>query len=115
LPSSGTIDGLSKYGKTGAPSWYGDLIKFSGKAGDYTAGSQGLEIEKGRILVAIVPEMLAGHVLWKDGELADQAWLPAFEFDPREHRATLGDLDQSLWAKDEEARRTRGRKRSCCP
>ena len=60
-----------------------------------------MTIEHGRMLVAIVNEMIAGHMLWKDGELADQSWMPASKFNPREHRATLGDLDENLWPKNE--------------
>jgi hypothetical protein len=105
LPSTEALEGLNKYAKTGAPSWFGDLLKFSGKTGEWTAGSQGLVIKKGR-LVAVVPEMIAGHVVWKDGEMADQDWLPAFKFDPRDHRAALEDHDQSLWPTDEDGKPT---------
>src|SRR6516162_4175485 len=87
LPSPEELEGLGNYAKTGAPAWFGELLKFNGKDGKWSAGSQNLPIEHGRLLVAIVPEMLAGHVLWKDGELADQAWMPAAKFNPRGHRA----------------------------
>jgi len=100
-PSVETIGGLEKYAKTGAPSWFGDLLKHDGKTGVWSAGAQGHEIDKGRILVAVIPEMLAGHMLWRNGELADQSWMPAAKFDPREHRAALGDHDVGLWPKDE--------------
>jgi hypothetical protein len=102
LPSAEILDGLERYAKTGAPAWFGDLLKFNGKTGEYTAGSQGLPIDKGRVLVAVVNETIAGHVLWKDGELADQSWLPVAQFDPREHRATLGDQDKALWPRNED-------------
>jgi hypothetical protein len=82
LPSADTIDGLAKYAKTGAPSWYGDLLKHDGKTGTWSAGAQGKGIGKGRILVAVIPEMLAGHMLWRDGDLVDQAWMPAAKFRP---------------------------------
>lgn len=101
LPSAEILDGLERYAKTGAPAWFGDLLKFNGKTGEFTAGSQGLPIEKGRVFVAIVNEMIAGHVLWKNGELADQSWMPASKFDPRDHRASLGDHDEDLWPKNE--------------
>jgi hypothetical protein len=101
LPSTEELEGLRNYAKTGAPTWFGELLKCNGKNGGWSAGAQNLPIEQGRVLVAIVPEMIAGHVLWKDGELADQAWMPAAKFNPREHRATLGDLDQDLWPKGE--------------
>jgi hypothetical protein len=100
--SDEAIDGLDNYAKTGAPAWFGELLKFNGKTGLWTYGKDGLPVEDGRILVAIVPEALAGHVMFKDGELVDQAWLPAFKFNPREHRAELGDLDQTLWATGED-------------
>jgi hypothetical protein len=95
------VEGLDAYAKTGAPAWFGELLKFNGKTGGYSAGKDNLPIEQGRLLAAVVPEMLAGHVLWMDGELADQSWLPAFQFDAREHRASLGNQDQDLWPKDE--------------
>ena len=104
--STDDVEGLAGYAKTGAPTWFGDLLKFNGKSGDWSFGAQGLPMEDGQILVAVVPEMLAGHMLWKDGELADQAWMPAFKFNPRGHRATLGDQDQELWPCDENGQPT---------
>jgi hypothetical protein len=54
-------------------------------------------------LVAIVPEMLVGHVKWVDGELRDQAMVPlAPDFDPKAHRATLDETDRSLWKPDDD-------------
>ena len=101
LPSTDQVDGLAKYAKTGAPQWIGDLLNCSGKTGEWTAGSQKLPIDKGRILVAAITEMLAGAVLWKDGKLADQVWMPASQFDWRTVRSTLPDQDRALWPKDE--------------
>jgi hypothetical protein len=95
------VEGFDAYAKTGAPAWFGELLKFNGKTGEWSAGKENLPIEQGRMLAAVVPEMLAGHVLWVDGELADQSWEPAFQFDPRKHRASLGNQDQDLWSKDE--------------
>jgi hypothetical protein len=102
--SDEAIDGLNNYGKTGAPAWFGDLLKFNGKTGLWTYGKDSLPIEDGRVLAAIVPEALAGHVLFEDGELVDQDWQPAFQFNPREHRTTFGYTDQSLWSKDEKGK-----------
>jgi hypothetical protein len=102
LPSTDQVDGLAKYAKTGAPQWIGDLLKFNGKTGEYTAGSQELPINKGHVFVAAVTEMLAGGVLWKNGELADQIWMPAPQFDWREVRKTLPDQDRALWPKNED-------------
>jgi hypothetical protein len=95
------VEGLDAYAKTGAPAWFGELLKHNGKVGEWSAGKENLPIEHGRLLAAVVPEMLAGHVLWRDGELVDQSWVPAFQFNPREHRASLADQDQGLWPKDE--------------
>jgi hypothetical protein len=95
------VEGLDAYAKTGAPAWFGELLKFNGKTGEWSAGKENLPIEQGRMLAAVVPEMLAGHVLWMDGELADQSWVPAFQFNPREHRASLGNQDEDLWPRDE--------------
>jgi hypothetical protein len=101
LPSTDEVEGLGNYAKTGAPCWFGDLLKFNGKTGEWTAGAQNFVVELGTLLVAIVTEMIAGFVLWKDGELADQSWVQASKFSPREYRATLPDQDQSLWPKNE--------------
>jgi hypothetical protein len=102
--SDETINGLDRYAKTGAPAWFGELLKCNGKTGQWTYGKDGLPVENGRVLVAIVPESIAGHVLFKDGELIDQDWQPAFQFDPREHRAAFGYTDQSLWSKDKKGK-----------
>jgi hypothetical protein len=99
--STETVQGLDNYAKTGAPTWFGELLKFNGKNGLWTSGKDAIPVEDGRQLAAVVPEMLAGYMLWKDGELVDQAWMPAAKFDARKQRPTLGDLDQSLWPCDE--------------
>jgi hypothetical protein len=91
--SAEQLDGLSKYAGTGVPHWFGELFKFNGKTGVYTAGFPSREIEKGRILVAVVPQMRAGHVLWRDGELIDESWLPASQLTTRA-RAPLRDQDE---------------------
>src|SRR5215471_14673895 len=77
------LTALERYGRSGGD-LYGDLLKFSGKTGVWTAGAQGIEIPIGSKLVAIVPEMLAGFVKWVDGELVEQAMEPVTEnYDPR--------------------------------
>jgi hypothetical protein len=101
LPSCEELEGLDNYAKTGGPGWFGERLKCNGKTGEWSVGPEGLPIEQGRLLVAIVSEMFAGHMLFKDGELADQAWMPASKFSPREHRATLGDQDKELWSTDD--------------
>jgi hypothetical protein len=92
---------LDKYARS-AGGFYGDLLKFSGKTGHWTAGPQSTEIALGTQLVAIVPAMLVGFVKWQDGELAGQEMVPLTpEYDPRELRASLGDDDRDLWPKGE--------------
>jgi hypothetical protein len=93
---------LDKYARS-AGGFYGDLLKFSGKTGLWTAGPQGTEIALGTQLVAIIPAMLVGFVRWQDGELVGQEMVPLTpEYDPRELRASLGDTDHDLWPKDED-------------
>jgi len=93
------LDAYDKYGRS-AGSLYGDLLKFSGKTGSWTAGAQGVEIPPGTQLVAIIPEMLAGFVRWQDGELVDQVLRPLTEgYDPQALRASLGDTDRGEWAR----------------
>jgi hypothetical protein len=92
------LTALEKYGRSGGD-LFGELLKFSGKTGTWTAGAQGVEIPLGTQLVAIVPEMLVGFVKWVGGELAEQALVPVTEtYSPKVLRATLGDDDPSGWA-----------------
>src|SRR5262245_25667951 len=98
------LDAYDKYGRS-AGSLYGELLKFSGKTGAWTFGAQGVEIPLGTQLAAIVPEMLAGFVKWRDGELVDQVMQPVNEsYDPEALRASLGDTDQSHWPKGDDGR-----------
>jgi hypothetical protein len=91
------LTALERYGRSGGD-LYGDLLKFSGKTGTWTAGAQGIEIAIGTQLAAIIPEMLAGFVKWSDGELVEQALEPVTEsYDPRALRASLGDVDEHKW------------------
>src|SRR5262249_10335259 len=93
---------FEKYGRSGGD-LYGDLLKFSGKTGAWTAGAQGIEIPLGTRLVALVPGMLAGFVRWEGGELVEQAMQPITEtYDPKALRASLGDTDRDHWPKNEE-------------
>jgi hypothetical protein len=99
LPQStpAQLTALEKYGRSGGD-LYGELLKFSGKTGTWTAGAQGVEVPLGTRLAAIVPEMLAGFVKWVDGELAEQALVPITEtYNPKALRATLDDDDPSEW------------------
>jgi hypothetical protein len=67
-PTTPQLTALERYGRSGGD-LFGDLLKFSGKTGTWTAGAQGIEVPIGTQLVAIVPEMLAGYVKWSNGEL----------------------------------------------
>jgi hypothetical protein len=91
------LTALERYGRSGGD-LYGELLKFSGKTGAWTAGAQGIEIPIGTQLVAIVPEMLAGFVKWEGGELVEQAMQPVTEtYDPKVLRSSLGDTDSVKW------------------
>jgi hypothetical protein len=103
LPAN-SIEKFDDYAATGGPGWYGELLKCSGKTGIWSYGPQNVELKKGTRLVAIVPEMLAGYVLWRDGELVDQAFKNIEGLDLRALRATLGETDRSLWLTDDEGR-----------
>jgi hypothetical protein len=99
------LTALERYGRSGGD-LYGDLLKFSGKTGTWTAGAQGIEIPTGTQLVAIVPQMLAGLVRWEGGELVEQAMQPITEtYDPKVLRASLGDTDRDHWPRNEEGHR----------
>src|SRR5262245_8460392 len=96
------LTALERYGRSGGD-LYGELLKFSGKTGTWTAGAQGIEIPIGTQLVAIVPEMLAGFVKWSEGELVEQAMQPITEsYDPKALRVSLGDTDRSQWPKGDD-------------
>jgi hypothetical protein len=104
LPQSAPaqLTALEKYGRSGGD-LFGDLLKFSGKTGAWTAGAQGIEVPIGTQLVAILPEMLAGYVKWSDGELVEQALVPVTEaYDPKALRVSLGDTDRDKWAQGED-------------
>jgi hypothetical protein len=96
------LDTYDRYARS-AGGFYGDLLKFSGKTGEWTAGQQGVAIPYGTQLVAIIPEMLVGFVQWKDGELIEQVLVPLTpDYDPKALRASLGDTDRDLWLKNED-------------
>ena len=96
------LTALERYGRSGGD-LYGELLKFSGKTGVWTAGAQGVEIPLGTQLVAIVPEMLAGYVKWLNGELVEQALVPVTEaYDPKALRVSLGNTERDQWAKGED-------------
>jgi hypothetical protein len=96
------LTALERYGRSGGD-LYGDLLKFSGKTGTWTAGAQGIEIPIGTRLAAIVPEMLAGYVKWLNGELVEQALIPVTEaYDPKALRGSLGDTDHNQWPRAED-------------
>jgi hypothetical protein len=98
------LTALERYGRS-AGDLYGDLLKFSGKVGTWTAGAQGIEIPVGTQLIAIIPEMLAGYVKWSEGELVEQALEPVTNsYDPRALRTSLGDTDESKWPRGDDGR-----------
>jgi hypothetical protein len=103
LPTN-SIEKFDDYAATGGLGWYGELLKCSGKTGIWSYGPENVELKKGTRLVAIVPEMLAGYVLWHDGELVDQAFKNIEGLDLRALRATLGEGDRSLWLTDDDGR-----------
>jgi hypothetical protein len=103
-PTPETLKAFDRYGRN-AVGFYGDLLKFSGKTGAYAAGQQNVTVPIGTELAAIVPSILAGCTLWKDGEIVDQVLKPLTpDYDPRALRETLGDTDQSTWPVDDEGR-----------
>jgi hypothetical protein len=96
------LTALERYGRSGGD-LYGDLLKFSGKTGAWTAGAQGIEIPVGTQLAAIIPGMLAGRVKWSNGELVEQALVPITDaYDSEALRASLGDTDRSQWPKGDD-------------
>ena len=103
LPTN-SIEKFDDYAATGGLGWYGELLKCSGKTGIWSYGPENLELKKGTRLVAIVPEMLAGYVLWRDGELVDQAFKNIEGLDLRALRATLNETDRSLWLTADDGR-----------
>ena len=109
VPATSTVPSiqltaLEKYGRSGR-NLFGDLLKFSGKTGAWTSGSQGVEVPIGTQLAAIVPELVAGYVKWVDGTLAEEVLQPITEaYDPKELRASLGDADPAHWPRGDDGR-----------
>jgi hypothetical protein len=102
-PTKGALAALSKYARSGGGNFYGELLKFNGKTGEYTAGPQNTAITSGTELAALVPAIGVGHIRWKDGEVLDQTLDPLTEdYDPSEAREKLGDTDRSLWSTNED-------------
>jgi hypothetical protein len=92
------VAAYDKYSRSVAGGFYGDLLKFSGKTGEWTAGPQSTDIAIGTTLVAIIPEMLVGYVRWEDGEKIDEALTPITpDYDAKALRASLGDTDRERW------------------
>jgi hypothetical protein len=94
---------LERYGRS-AGDLFGELLKFSGKVGTWTAGAQGVEIPVGTRLVAIVPEALAGFMRWENGELVEQALEPVTKVDLQALRASLGGTDRTKWPTGDDGR-----------
>ena len=98
------LTALERYGRSGG-NLSGELLKFSGKTGTWTSGAQGVEVSIGTQLVAIVSELVAGFVKWRDGELVEQVMQPITEtYDPKALRASLGDTDPGGWPKGDDGR-----------
>src|SRR5262245_59792619 len=98
------LNALERYGRSGG-NLFGELLKFSGKTGTWTSGAQGIAVPIGTPLVALVPELVAGFVRWKDGELVEQVMQPISEaYDPKQLRASLGDTDPTQWPKGDDGR-----------
>jgi hypothetical protein len=114
LPAT-SIDKFDNYAATGGPGWFGDLLKFSGKTGTWSAGQQNVELKKGTRLVAIVPGMMAGFVKWRDGELIDQVFKPIEGFVPAPFARRLMRLIGPCGPRTRtDVRSIPGRKRPCC-
>jgi len=98
------LTALERYGRSGG-NLFGELLKFSGKTGSWTSGAQGIEVPIGTQLAALLPELVAGFVKWRDGELIEQVMQPITEtYDPKQLRASLGDTDPAQWPKGDDGR-----------
>src|SRR5262249_61071081 len=72
------LTALERYGRSGG-NLFGELLKFSGKTGSWTSGAQGIEVPIGTQLAALVPELVAGFVKWRDGDLIQHVIHPITE------------------------------------
>jgi hypothetical protein len=103
-PTADGLKALKKYARSGS-AFYGQLLKCSGKDGTFTAGQQGIEVAPGTELAAILPALLGGFILWRDGQIVDQVLEPVGpDFDPKALRATLSHADESQWQADDRGR-----------
>ena len=109
-----TANFFEKYGKAAAQnSIVGRLLKFT-KFGEYRAGQEEEEIERGTRLAAYMNSLCVGWQRWEDNRPVEQIMGLLVEgFVPPE-RSTLSHYnDKSAWAIDSRAiRATRGSRRS---
>jgi hypothetical protein len=54
------VTGFQRYAASAGDNLFGDLLRFSGKDGMYTSGSQGHELPEKTQLVALIGQTLAG-------------------------------------------------------
>jgi hypothetical protein len=77
----------------------GQILKFS--KGEYLAGENAELIPVGTKLVVSVDELAIGWVRWQGGKPTEHRMVRVADNQVPAKRADLGDLDQSVWEKDE--------------
>jgi hypothetical protein len=76
---------------------FGDLLKFNGKSGGWSAGVESKAIPAGTEVIAILGQMMVSFIRWSDGT-PEQRFVPlASNPNLKEFRSTLGDLDPDKW------------------
>jgi hypothetical protein len=92
-------DPFLAYAKAGGGTIVGELLKFA--KGDYLAGQDSRESPTGTRLVACMDTLETGWVFWDGGKPAQLCMGRVAEHFTPAWRKDLGDLDKSLWARDD--------------
>jgi hypothetical protein len=92
-----TANFFEKYGKAAAQnSIVGRLLKFT-KFGEYRAGQEEEEIERGTRLAAYMNSLCVGWQRWEDGRIVEKDMGPVSEGFVPPKRDTLGRTDKTQW------------------
>jgi hypothetical protein len=80
----------------------GRLLKFN--KGDWLAGQDEEELERGTQLVAVMDQLFIGWIKWVDSKPEEQRLGKVVEGYRPEKRKELGDTDETLWEVDDQGR-----------
>src|SRR5262245_36223442 len=92
-----TANFFEKYGRAAAQnSIIGRLLKFT-KFGEYRAGQEEEEIERGTRLAAYMSSLCIGWQLWENGRIVERDMGPVSDGHVPKKRSELGHTDKAQW------------------